>query len=660
MVNRKLSRRAFVVSAALGLPWAGAELASANINIQTVPVGDVGNFADPNTGFGEVDYAYNIGKYDVTSSQYCAFLNAVASTDTYGIYHPNMAGTTSGNPGIVQSGSPGNYTYSVIDGRGNIPVTDVSFWNCTRFANWLNNGQPNGPEGAGTTETGAYNLLATSMDAALAATPNQKYLLQTDSADNNAVQRTANATWAVTSENEWYKAAYYTPSINGSGSPGYYLSPGQAVPTNNGDVNTDSNDTTPVGTYYWYTTYYGTFDQGGDVYQWNEGITNGYNVRDMRGGAWDCGGDWGRVLPTEGTYQMPWETFNDTGFRVTELGGLTSLSLTWNNSSASGDGTTWDVGGNQNWNNGAPGTVYSDGTNVTFNDNNNGHYNVALNMTVAPMSVTVNAAGNYAISGSGTIGGSGSLTQNGTGTLQLSTVNSYSGGTIVNAGTLVAGVSGALPSGGSVTINGNAVVKLAAGSGLQTISTLTLAQTATFDIENNHVLISDTPGTAATTISELKQGRASNFAGPGGIISSTAAALSSYGVAFGEGGVIPGIPSGEIELSFTLYGDINQDGVVNGTDLGILAAHFGHLVTGGWEQGDFDYSGTVDGTDFALLARNFGQSATGRSVALPSSVWAALDTFAASHGLLADVPEPASGALLAVGVGAMLRRRRRA
>ena len=91
--------------------------ASAAITIATVPVGNPGNAADT-TGFGEVDYAYNIGEYDVTSSQYTAFLNAVASTDTYGVYNSSMAGTTDGNPGIIQSGLSGSYTYSVAAGRG--------------------------------------------------------------------------------------------------------------------------------------------------------------------------------------------------------------------------------------------------------------------------------------------------------------------------------------------------------------------------------------------------------------------------------------------------------------------------------------------------------------------------------------------------------------
>ena len=41
--------------------------------------------------FGAVGYAYSIGKYEVTVGQYTAFLNAVAATDTYGLYDSQMA-----------------------------------------------------------------------------------------------------------------------------------------------------------------------------------------------------------------------------------------------------------------------------------------------------------------------------------------------------------------------------------------------------------------------------------------------------------------------------------------------------------------------------------------------------------------------------------------
>jgi formylglycine-generating enzyme required for sulfatase activity len=278
--------------------------ASAAITIATVPVGNPANAADT-TGFGSVGYSYNIGEYDVTSSQYTAFLNAVASTDTYGVYNGSMAGTTSGNPGIVQFGSSGSYTYSFTRGRGNYPVTDVTFWDTTRFANWLDNGQPTGAEGPGTTETGTYTLTPTGIA-------------------NNTVTRNANYTWAVTSENEWYKAAYYTPLHHtGNSNPNYWLYPTQSntiTPTQANYYDPPTNegtDTTPVGSYP-YPSYYGTYDQGGDVWQWNESIYYG-SYRDLRGGSFassylvislQSGGDY---------MNFPTDVNNDFGFRVSQV-----------------------------------------------------------------------------------------------------------------------------------------------------------------------------------------------------------------------------------------------------------------------------------------------------------------------------------------------------
>jgi formylglycine-generating enzyme len=308
--TRYLSR-ALVLLAGVGVPLLGAGVASASISIATVPVGNPGNAADT-TGFGSVAYSYNIGEYDVTSSQYTAFLNAVAATDTYGVYNSSMAGTTDGNPGIIQSGSSGSYTYSVAAGRGNYPVTDVTYWDTTRFANWLDNSQPTGAEGAGTTETGTYTLTPTGIA-------------------NNTVTRNANYTWAVTSENEWYKAAYYTPAGGtGNSNPNYWLYPTQSntisptqanyydPPTNEG------TDTTPVGSYP-YSSYYGTYDQGGDVFQWNESIYYG-SFRGLRGGSFGS---------TDSTLQSGFYSYDNPtddyysyiGFRVSQVPEPASMGL---------------------------------------------------------------------------------------------------------------------------------------------------------------------------------------------------------------------------------------------------------------------------------------------------------------------------------------------
>jgi len=109
---------------------------------------------------------------------------------------------------------------------------------------------------------------------------------------------------------------------------------------------------------------------------------------------------------------------------------------------------------------------------------------------------------------------------------------------------------------------------------------------------------------------------------------------------------------------YTLLGDANLDGKVNGTDFNLMAANFNQSVTNGWDEGDFNYDGKVNGNDFVLLAANFNQFASQSAVS--AADLAALDSFATANGIsLANVPEPAStGMLLLVGAGILYRRRR--
>jgi sulfatase modifying factor 1 len=256
--------------------------AYAAITIDTVTVGNPGN-ANDGTGFGGVSYTYDIGTYEVSLVQYAAFLNAVAATDTYSLYNTNL-GTNLNVAGISQSGSSGSYTYSVI-GDGNRPVTYVSWFDAARFTNWLGNGQPTGAQGAGTTETGAYTL---------------------NGATSGIFTRNAGATWGIPSENEWYKAAYYDPSPNG-GSGGYWLYPtrSNSVPgnivgsspnqanynngvfsvTQSGTYSSSQNYLTPKGAYSASGSAYGSFDQGGNVNEWNDAVIG--SSRRYRGGSWN-------------------------------------------------------------------------------------------------------------------------------------------------------------------------------------------------------------------------------------------------------------------------------------------------------------------------------------------------------------------------------------
>jgi hypothetical protein len=202
-----------------------------------------------------------------------------------------------------------------------------------------------------------------------------------------------------------------------------------------------------------------------------------------------------------------------------------------------------------------------------------------------------------------------------------------------------------------------------APSSISAINTLTLDGTAALDLTNQHLLIdySVNADPVAAIRAYLITGRSGGTWTGLGIQSSSAAANPSYALGYADSadpGNPAGLAPGTIEIKYTLLGDANLDGVVNGTDFGILAANFGQQV-GGWDQGDFNYDGVVNGTDFGALAANFGQQASGADVTLPSSDWAALDAFAAANGLMADVPEPAAMGLVIFGAMSVLAHRRR-
>jgi autotransporter-associated beta strand protein len=333
--------------------------------------------------------------------------------------------------------------------------------------------------------------------------------------------------------------------------------------------------------------------------------------------------------------------------------------LSWNNSGGTGDGATWDMATSQNWNNGSGVTTFYTNDNVTFNDSNNGHTAVTINSIVNPASVAVNATSNYTFGGSGGIGGTGALTKSGSGKLTLNTINTFSGGTVVTGGTLVAGVNGALAD-GNVNITGG-TLQLGANTGLATITGLSVSGNGMFDVNNDHVVINYGRGSdpIASIAAMLATGYNGGLWNGAGGITSTAVALNSgsYGLGYadaGDAGDPAALASGTVEIKFTLLGDANLDGVVNGIDFGILAANFNKSVSR-WDQGDFNYDKLVNGIDFGELAANFNKGVSGASAASDP----ALVAFAEANGLLADVPEPAFPGLLMMSGPVLLGRRRR-
>jgi formylglycine-generating enzyme required for sulfatase activity len=258
--------------------------------------------ADSN-GYGAVSYSYKIGKYDVTGSQYTAFLNAVAQTDTYGLYNAGMS-TNADVAQISRFGTAGTYTYVVKNNTGNRPITYVSWFDCARFTNWMSNGQ-----GSGSTESGAYTLLSGQISgSAPAANPGESFRIPT--------------------ENEWYKAAYHNGRVDSSSSYYTYATKSNVAPTFSSNVtstvanvanyNNAIGHATDVGSFSGSGSSYGTFDQSGNVDQWNDlSGTAGAN-RGSRGGNWGSSttGNSSALSSSNRSTKIATTENSSTGFRL--------------------------------------------------------------------------------------------------------------------------------------------------------------------------------------------------------------------------------------------------------------------------------------------------------------------------------------------------------
>ena len=310
-------------------------LGSGLTNMDTVPIGDLSNAPDTRFGgsYGSVAYSYRIGKYEVTAAQYADFLNYKAKSDPYSLYNTKMSDTAGHNGCNIQRiGSSGSYSYSVSADWANRPVNYISFWDACRFANWLGNGQGNGD-----TETGAYTL--------------NGYM----GSDGHTITRNPQATWCIPSEDEWYKAGYYK---SGGINSGYwtYATQSDTRPSNvcntpdpGNTANYYYNNVYTIGSPYYMNivgqfsdsaSAYGTFDQEGNVWEWNEAVVqNGSNLyRGMRGGAFILN-DYYLPASYRGSYNPASNQDYDLGFRIAVVGVPTVqgvIALQWYTGSIGG------------------------------------------------------------------------------------------------------------------------------------------------------------------------------------------------------------------------------------------------------------------------------------------------------------------------------------
>jgi formylglycine-generating enzyme required for sulfatase activity len=214
------------------------------INIDFVTIGNAGNLGDRRTeenprGYGAVDYEYKIGKYEITNCQWDAFVSAAGEPITMTPW-PNYGSAWAG---------------------ANVPANRVDWHEAAQFCNYLTSGDKS---------RGAYLFSGNNVDPG-------NFL----GINRSAAVSAYGTTYVIPTEDEWYKAAYYTGS-----NYSYYA---------------NGLDTIPIGDQGWnlwggpYPSPWnagtglqeqnGTFDMMGNILEWNETLIE--TSRGVRGGAYD-------------------------------------------------------------------------------------------------------------------------------------------------------------------------------------------------------------------------------------------------------------------------------------------------------------------------------------------------------------------------------------
>ena len=290
----------------------------------------------------------------------------------------------------------------------------------------------------------------------------------------------------------------------------------------------------------------------------------------------------------------------------------TSAPLTWTGGSSS----TWSIAaGSGNWKFTTSGSAadYVNGAAVTFDDSATGTTADISAADVTPSSVTFNrnSTTTFTVTGAKGIAGATGLLKQGTGKVTLNSVNTYTGTTTVQAGTLELGLAAQAP---------------------------VLANAGGADIQGGKLVL-DYTSAVPNVLASLK---ASHDASPSwsiGQIRDTTA--SSTGLVLGW---TNNAAAKQVTVMATLVGDADLSGSVTGDDLSLLLSKYD--LAGNWSVGDFNYDGSVTGADLSLLLSNFNQS-------VPASV---------AGAAVFGVPEPSSLVMLAalaaaMGLGMVGRRR---
>ena len=218
-----------------------ALLLSAGVaNAAYVTIGNAGN-ANDSIGYGGVSYSYKISSTEVTIAEMAAATGAGSGNENYWNDGTRTVGTAA-------------------------PAVNISLYEAMKYCNYLTSGNVN--NGVYTFVSGFYS--STMSRSAIMA------------GGLDSVATDANKIYALPTEDEWYKAAYYKPDDSGYSlyANGTGIAPGVETDSNYGGTGGTYSGTWIVGTGT--EEQNGTDDMMGNVWEWMEdsaGVIRGGSFR---------------------------------------------------------------------------------------------------------------------------------------------------------------------------------------------------------------------------------------------------------------------------------------------------------------------------------------------------------------------------------------------
>ena len=273
---------------------------------------------------------------------------------------------------------------------------------------------------------------------------------------------------------------------------------------------------------------------------------------------WNNAGNWNNGVPNNNTFNVTIPTgcprYPTVGTNSYTIGSLATMG---NGASISGTGTI---------------TISNAATCTTTGT---ATISCPLSISVATNFTETNSTDQLTISGG--ISGSIALTQAGNGILVLSGANTYTGGTIVNAGTLKLGISSAISTAGPLGATGAGSTSIASGAVLD-LNGYSLTGTYNEAITLN--------GTGLT-------------ASPAGALTNTGGNASIVGsITLGSAATITATTSGTLGVAAITNGTLvlTLDGAGNGTVSGIIGASTGTVTKNGFGTWTLSGANTYSGT----------------------------------------------------------------